>query len=209
MRLYTHSISSNARRVNMVVAALNADVELVTIDLMSEEDRRRLGELNPNSKIPVLEDNGFVLWESCAIMQYLCDKNPGNTLYPQDVQTRADINRWMFWATQHFAPAIGVLTWERVWKGYVTGQPADPVEDARGCGELEQYATVLDGHLASRDWVVGDKLTLADIAIAAPLMYRQKAALPLDGYPNLLAWYARVQALPAWQKTMDSTLIGS
>ncbi len=211
MRLYTHSISSNARRVNMVVAALQANVEVVEINLASEDDRRRLGEVNPNCKIPVLEDNGFVLWESCAIMQYLADKTAQqkgepSPLYPWDIQVRADINRWMFWACQHFAPAIGVLTWERIWKGFVTGQPADPREVDRGCEELAQYAAVLDGHLKHRTWLVGDNVTLADYAVASPLMYRVKASLPVDQYPNMLAWFSRVQQLPAWQQTVDPSI---
>jgi glutathione S-transferase len=211
MRLYTHPISSNARRVNMVVAALNADVEIIEINLASEDDRRRLGEVNPNNKIPVLEDNGFLLWESCAIMQYLADKTAQqkgepDPLYPWDIQVRADINRWMFWACQHFAPAIGVLTWERVWKGFVTGQPADPREEARGCEELAQYAAVLDQHLKNRAWLVGDHPTLAEYAVASPLMYIAKASLPVAQYPNMLAWFARVEQLPAWKQTVDPNL---
>jgi glutathione S-transferase len=201
MRIYHHPISSNARRVAMAVAHLNAEVEFVEVNLMSAEDRRRLGELNPNSKIPVLEDDGFLLWESCAIMQYLADKTPGQTVYPQDVRVRADINRWMFWACQHFSPAIGVLTWERLWKGYVTGQGPDAREEERGESDLADYATVLDKHLAGRQWVVGDSLTLADLALAAPIMYIDKAALPLQGYANLMAWYGRMQQLPAWRQT--------
>ncbi|CAN7613093.1 glutathione S-transferase family protein [Pseudoduganella sp. LjRoot289] len=201
MRIYHNVISSNARRVAMVAAHLKADVEFVEINLMSQDDRRRLGELNPNCKIPVLEDDGFLLWESCAIMQYLAEKTPGQTVYPAGVQVRADINRWMFWACQHFAPAIGVLTWERVWKGIVTGQGPDAREEERGESELADYATVLDKHLAGRQWVVGDSLTLADLALAAPVMYIDKATLPLAGYPNLMAWYGRVQQLPAWQQT--------
>jgi glutathione S-transferase len=60
---------------------------------------------------------------------------------------------------------------------------------------------VLDGHVAGRHWLVGDGVTLADFAVAAPLMYRERARLPLEGYPHLLAWFERVQALPAWQHT--------
>lgn len=207
MRLYTHSISSNSRRVNMVVAALNADVEVVEINLASEDDRRRLGEVNPNNRIPVLEDNGFVLWESCAIMQYLADKTAqqkgqASPLYPWDLQVRADIHRWMFWACQHFAPAISVLTWERIWKGLVKGLPADPGEEARGCQEFAECAVVLDGHLKDRSWLVGDQVTLADYTVAAPLMYIVRASLPVAQYPNLLAWFSRVQQLPAWQQTV-------
>lgn len=205
MRIYHHPISSNSRRVAMLAKHLNVDAEFILINLASEADRRRLLEINPNCKIPVMEDEGFLLWESCAIMQYLADKTPGQTVYPQALQARADINRWMFWATQHLAPAVGVLTWERIWKGYVTGQGPDPREEERGESELADYATVLDKHLAGRQWVVGDSLTLADMALAAPLMYHRQASLPLDGYPHLLAWFGRMQQLPAWQQTQQQT----
>lgn len=201
MRLYYSPLSSNARRVAIAIHMLGAEVDLVDIDLASETDRRRLLEVNPNGMVPVLEDHGFLLWESCAIMQYLAEKTPGHALYPQEAQARADVNRWLFWACQHFSPSIAVLTWERIWKGYVTGQPADPREEARGNAALDQFAAVLDQHLAGRQWVVGEALTLADIALAAPLMYIGKASLPVAARANLMAWFERVRQLPAWQQT--------
>lgn len=201
MRLYHHPVSSNARRVLLTIAELGIEVDSVEINLMDAEDRRRLAEVNPNCKVPVLEDEGFLLWESCAIMQYLADKVPGNRLYPQEPKARADINRWLFWAAQHFSPAVAVFTWERVWKPLVTGGTADPAELKRGGEDLEQFATVLDQHLAGREWISGNSLTLTDFAIAAPLMYRERAQLPIENYPQLLAWYARVQQLPAWKQT--------
>jgi glutathione S-transferase len=201
MRLYHHPISSNARRVLLTVAHLGIELEEVRINLMSEEDRRRLQEINPNSKIPVLEDDGLLLWESAAIMQYLVEKTGGDSLYPVELKARADVNRWMFWGCQHFSPAISVFCWENLWKKMVTGAEPDPAELARGAVELEQFATVLDNHLASRDWVSGHALTLADFALAAPLMYLEKGKLPLAQYAHIMAWFQRVQALPAWQQT--------
>jgi glutathione S-transferase len=107
----------------------------------------------------------------------------------------------MFWACQHFAPAIGVIAWENLWKKMVTGEGADVNELARGAADLARAAAVLDKHLAGRRWLVWDGVTLADYAVAAPLMYRERARLPLDEYPHLLAWLARVQELPAWRDT--------
>ncbi|CAH0164545.1 Dichloromethane dehalogenase [Massilia sp. Bi118] len=201
MQLYYHPYSSNARRVLMAADHLGIQLDLVECNLMSEADRRRLMEINDNNKIPVLIDDGFVLWESCAIMQYLADSKPGQTVYPTDPLGRADVNRWMFWACQHFAPAIGVIAWENVWKKMVTGQDADVNELARGAADLAQAAAVLDKHLARRRWLVWDGVTLADYAVAASLMVRERARLPLDDYPHLLAWFERVQALPAWSNT--------
>jgi glutathione S-transferase len=201
MQLYYNHYSSNTRRVLLAADHLGIDFDLVQINLASQDDRRRLGEVNLNAKLPVLIDGDFVLWESCAIMQYLADGTPGQTVWPQERRARADVSRWMFWACQHFAPAIGVLTWEHIWKKFVTGQDADPKEVARGEAELAEAARVLDKHLATRQWLVGDAVSLADYAVAAPLMYKEKAQLPLADYPHLLAWFERIRALPAWQRT--------
>ena len=201
MQLYYNHYSSNTRRVLLAADHLGIEFDLIQINLASQDDRRRLGEVNPNAKLPVLIDGDFILWESCAIMQYLADGTPGQTAWPQERRARADVSRWMFWACQHFAPAIGVLTWEYIWKKFVTGQDPDPQEVARGEADLADTARVLDKHLATRRWLVGDDVTLADFAVVAPLMYKDKARLPLDDYPHLLAWFARVQELPAWRNT--------
>jgi len=201
MQLYYNHYSSNTRRVLLAADHLGIDFDLVQIDLASQDDRRRLGEVNLNAKLPVLIDGDFVLWESCAIMQYLADGTPGQTVWPQERHARADVSRWMFWACQHFAPAIGVLTWEHLWKKFVTGQDAEPKEVARGEADLAEAARVLDKHLATRQWLVGDAVSLADYAVVAPLMYKEKAHLPLADYPHLLAWFERIRALPAWQRT--------
>jgi glutathione S-transferase len=201
MHLYYHPFSSNARRVTMVADHLGIKLDLVETNLASADDRRRLNEVNSNGKIPVLLDDGFVLTESCAIMQYLADSKPGQTLYPADPLARADVNRWLFWSSQHFAPAIGVIVWQNVWKKIVEGTDPDLVELARGTRELERFAAVLDAHLAGRQWLCGDALTLADYAVAAPLMYVERGRVPVAQYPHLQAWFARVRELPAWRHT--------
>lgn len=201
MRLYHHPISSNARRVVMTAHHLGLPLELVLLDLSSAEQRKHLLAINPNEKIPVLVDGEFILWESCAIMQYLADKTPGQTVYPAELQARADVNRWMFWSAQHFAPAISIFYWENFIKGLIGAGRPDPVELQRGLTDLETFAGVLDGHLARRQWVSGPGLTLADLAIAAPLMAAAAGHVPLQPYPNLRAWFERVQELDAWRQT--------
>jgi len=202
MRLYHHPVSSNSRRVIMAAIHMGTPLETTEVNLLSQEDRRRLEELNPNSKVPVLQDGEFILWESCAIMQYLADRTLGQTLYPDNIMVRADINRWMLWACQHFAPALGILTYERIWKGVRGLGGPDPVEIARGEKQIQQFATVLNKHLENREWMVADKITLADYAVAAPLMYIEQARLPLGEYQHIMQWFDRIQQLDAWQKTI-------
>jgi glutathione S-transferase len=201
MHLYYHPLSSNARRVTMAAQHLGIKLDLVEINLASQDDRRRLKEVSDFGKIPVLLDDDFVLTESCAIMQYLADSKPGQTIYPHDPLARADVNRWMFWACQHFSPAVAIFGWENLWKKLVEGTEPDPVELARGSRFLAIAAAVLDTHVANRQWLVGDSVTIADYAVAAPLMYMDRARLPLEQYANLLAWFGRVQGLPAWRNT--------
>lgn len=68
MRLYHHAISSNSRRVMLAAEHMGTPLDLVEVDLFGADDRRRLAEINPNNKLPVLQDGDFTLWESCAIM---------------------------------------------------------------------------------------------------------------------------------------------
>ena len=201
MRLYYHQISSNSRRVLLLAEHLGVPLDLVEVNLLSPEDRRRLLELNPNNTIPVLEDGDFLLWESGAIMQYLAEQVPGQQVYPSEPRARADVNRWMFWACQHFAPAIGFLSFEHLWKKVRGMGPADPNEVARWTVLFNQFATVLDRQLAGKQYVLGEQLTLADFAIAAPLMYIERSRLPMEPYAHLNDWFERIEALPAWQAT--------
>jgi glutathione S-transferase len=203
MRLYYHPLSSNSRRVVMTAIHLNLRLERVVVDLLQEEHRTsEYLRLNPNGKVPLLDDDGFHLWESHAIMQYLADRSPGQAVYPQDVRARADVNRWLFWSAYHFTPAVGLISRERISKRMVGGSGApDPGEIERGEALLAAAARVLDAHLAARQWIAQDRLTLADLALAAPLMHTAAAQLPVMGYENLQRWFGRVQAIDAWKQS--------
>jgi glutathione S-transferase len=201
MRLYYHPLSSNSRRVLLTAYHLKLDLELVAVDLSRGEHKTpEVLRLNPNGRIPILVDGGFHLWESHAIMQYLADKSLEQDIYPQGIPARADVNRWLFWSASHFAPAAGFIIRERVSKRILGGAP-DLREIARGEALLPAAALVLDSHLAGKQWIAQDRLTLADFALAAPLMHTSAAQLPVTEFENLQAWFARVRALDAWTKS--------
>jgi glutathione S-transferase len=202
MKLYSFPFSPNARRARMAAILLGSEVELVNVDLTKGEQRKpEFLKLNSNGRVPVLVDDGLVLWESNAISAYLADKKPGNTLYPSEPRARADVHRWMFWAASHWAPAFGALNFENMLKAlFKLGDP-DPVQVKRQEDFLRTFAAVLDGHLAGRNWLCGSVLTLADVSVAAPLMMTGPAKAPVQTFKNLQAWFARVQELDAWKKT--------
>jgi glutathione S-transferase len=202
MRLYYHPFSSNARRAVITAFELNTPVELVLVDLAKREQRQpAFLARNPAGRVPVLEDGGLVLPESHAIMLYLAERSAGQTLYPSDLQAQAQVNRWMFWCASHFQPAISVLNWERVVKKLAGLGTPDPSEIVRGERLVQETAALLDSHLASREWVAGPALTLADISLATPLMTTAAAQLPVTQFKHLQSWFARIQARESWQRT--------
>ena len=202
MRLYYHPVSTCSRRVLMAAHQLDIRLDLVPVDLFEgAQHAPAFLKLNPNHRVPVLEHGGFVLWESYAIMQYLADTTTGQTLYPADPAARADVNRWLFWCAQDFMPGISILNWEHSIKSRAGAGAADPLEVARGERLLIAAAGVLDAHLAERDWICGDGLSLADLAMAAPLADQHSARLPVAGLAHLQRWLGQVQALDAWTRT--------
>src|SRR3954470_18280871 len=167
MKLHYHPLSGNSRRVRLVAAHLGIPLEYVVVDLVKGEQRGEAHRaLNPNARVPVLEDDGFVLWESRAIIVYLTEKVAKQTLLPTDAWGRAEVNRWMFWCAAHMAPANTILVMENFVKA-LGGRAPDPAEVARGEALVAQHAPVLDAHLAGKTWVTHDRVTLADFSLAA------------------------------------------
>jgi len=201
MKFYYHPASSNCRKVHAAALMLGIDLDLQFVDLLAGAHKKPdYLNLNPNGLVPTLEDRGFILWESNAIMQYLASRKP-NVLWPQDERTRADISRWQCWELAHWTPALAIIIHENLIKKLLKMGEPDPAEIKRGEEATHRFAQILDNHLQGKKYLVGDALTLADISVAAILMYRQPARLPLDNYQHINRWYAQIEGLDAWKKT--------
>ena len=201
MKLHHALLSSCSRRVTITARILGIELDHHLVDLRVPADRAAVRALNPMGKVPVLEDGDLVLWESHAIMQYLCALTPGQTVYPAAPRARAEVDRWLHWTSAHLAPTVGGLAFERLWKKALTGADADPGQVDRHEAALHLAATVLDGHLAGRTWLAGDALTLADVSVACTLMHAAPARLPIDRYAHVAAHRARVAEVDAWRGT--------
>ncbi|RYE92530.1 MAG: glutathione S-transferase family protein [Myxococcales bacterium] len=201
MKLYHFPYSPNARKAVMTARHLSIPVELVHVDLRKGEHRYPgYMTLHPGAQVPVLVDDDFVLTESHAIMAYLADLTAGQTLYPAGLRERAHVNQWLFWAANHWGPAIAGLTFENLRKKmFGLGEP-DPAQVTRHEQSFRDLARQLDAALATRDWVTG-QLSLADLAIAAPLMFLKPAKLPFEGFASAERWFGHVQKLEAWAST--------
>lgn len=202
MKLYLNKLSPNVRRVLLVVAAAGVEVEEKVLDFAKGEHKApEFLAINPNGAVPALVDGELALTESRAIMQYLAAKSPASGLLPKDEAERADVTRWQFWDASHFSPASATIAFERVLKPmFGMGEPdAAKIDDA--LKNWRRFAAVLEARLEGRSFLVGKALTLADLTIAASLMYAKQADLPLAEFPRLTAWLARMTELEAWKKT--------
>jgi glutathione S-transferase len=201
MKLYYYPASSSSRKVRVTAALLGIRLEEQLVDLPAGEHKKpEYLRINPNGLVPTLLDGNRVLWESNAIMQYLADLKPENSLLPREPMARADITRWQCWEQAHWVPALVIVIRENVFKP-LWGQSPDSSEIKRGEEAIHKVAPVLDAHLKERSYLVGDHLTLADISVAAILMYDSKARLPLGDYRHVQRWYGRVTQVDAWKAT--------
>ena len=169
---------------------------------------------NPNALVPLMEDDGFVLWESNAIVRYLCAKHSTGQLYPADLQERFDAERWMDWQQTTFNSA-GRESFIQLIR---TPPEARKPEAVRASvAATARVMAMLDAHLAGRVWMQGERFGMADIPLGCE-MHRWWgmpdagfAAIgaprkPLADYPNVARWWAVIQARPGIRGVLDQPL---
>lgn len=202
LKLHAFPLSPRSFKVLAVANHLGLEYDLMFCDLTKGEQRRpEFGAINVNHKVPALEDGDFKLWESNAIIQYLATLKPESGLLPANERARADMNRWMFWESTTWDPAVAILAFERGVKGLLGLGAPDPVEIEKGMQRVNGAFAILDAHLGGHEFVCGDRLTLADFALGSALVIEQMAQLPLAPYAEIKRWGAQLSALPAWQAT--------
>jgi glutathione S-transferase len=199
MKLLDAGISPNALRARAVIFELGLPVEFEEVNLGDAAVKvATLIPYNPNTRVPVLVDGDFVLWESRAIIAYLAT---GSALYPSDPKRRAIIDQWLYWGAIHLAPALQRVSFERFLKPRFGMGAPDETAIAPQVKEIAQFLPVLEGALAGKDWITGE-LSIADFAIATTLVYRDLASIDCSAAPNVLAWMQRIEERPPWQKAV-------
>lgn len=203
MRLHVFPASPRAMKVMTLAQHLRLDCEIRIVDLFKGDNQKpEFAALNPNKKMPVLEDDGFVLWESNAILQYMASKKPESGLWPSDPKRQADVSRWQFWDMAHWDPTCAIFVFERVVKKLSGQGDPDPTQLAKGEQDFHRYADVLNGTLKGRKWLTGANLTVADFSIGAGMIYAKQARYPAAQYSEIQRWYETLAALPAWKKVV-------
>ncbi|MGC2520075.1 MAG: glutathione S-transferase [Burkholderiales bacterium] len=160
-------------------------------------------KMNPNGRVPTIEDDGFVLWESNAIVRYLAAKHGAGSLWPNDLRQRADADRWMDWATTTVAPAITPVFWGLIRTPPEKRNMAVIEADAEKTAQAFQ---VLEQSLEGRDYVAGKAFTMGDIPLGT-FVYRWYALeVKRPALKNVEAYYKRLQQRPAYKRHVMTPL---
>ena len=203
MKLYHNPISPNCRRVLITARHLGIALDEVPIDVAKGETRTpEYLAMNPNGMVPTLVDGAETLWESRAIMQYLAAKKPAAGMLGKNETERAEVTKWLTWDAAHLSRHAGAVLYEVAIKPmFGMGKP-DMAAVATAQEQVKRFYGVLDKSLAGKKYLVGDALTIADLSLACAFTYADMVGVPLDGFPNIKSWLARIQALECWKATM-------
>lgn len=201
-RLWGRANSSNVMKVIWLLEELGLAYERLDVGgAFGKTDTPEYRAMNPNSLVPTLEEDGFVLWESNAILRYLCESNAQNpksqSFWPRDPRTRANIDRWMDWQQATLNSSMTVVFW-----GLIRTPPEkrDMAAIERAAEQTGRMWGILDRELSRHAYVGGEEFTLADIPLGVHVHRWFSFEIAKPEAPHLRAWYDRLRARPAYAR---------
>ena len=200
MKLY-YSTNLNPRVAVAAARHLKSPVEFIRASPRDPRHEEAFRPINPNTLVPVLVEDGRSLWETDAIVCRL------SLLAGSDFWACGDALpetiRWLSWSKHHLTAMGDAYYFENIIKPKYLGLPCDPrvIEGAEE--DFHRYAKVLDDILATRRWLIEDRLTYADFRAATIMPFAKEAKMPVEGYKNILSWAARLDQIEAWRAPFD------
>jgi len=193
IKIYDTDLSGNAHKCRMLMSMLDVPFERVEVSMAAGEHRApEFLKINPFGQLPALIDGDVTLRDSGAILVYLATKYGDETWLPRDPEGLAEVMSWLSFAANEINNGVTVARFAVRFGG---GAGIDlETAQKRGGRSLK----LLDAHLAGRDWLALDRPTIADIACYPYVGLAPEGEVRLDGRDNVIAWLARVEALPGW-----------
>jgi glutathione S-transferase len=201
LKIWGRTNSSNVQKVLWLCAELGLTYERTDAGMQyGVVNEPFYKQMNPNSRVPTIDDEGFILWESNAVVRYLAAKHRAEPLWPSDLRVRADADRWMDWASIMFLPVFTPLFW-----GLIRTPPEkrDMKAVHAAAAATAQSLRVLEQGLEGRNYVAGAAFTIGDIPIGVNL-YRWFAfeGIQRPAMPEVEAYYRRLTERPAYRQTV-------
>jgi glutathione S-transferase len=187
----------------MVANALGIKYEYIRVSIRNGENRKEeYLKMHPAGKVPVIDDDGFVLFESDAIIKYLTTKQ-NSPLYPGGIKQRALVDQWMDFTAIHVGGAMSKILFNRVFAPFAK-VPVDERSESDGLKFLDRFLPVVDRQLAEARYLAGGQLSLADIALLAVLDPAEVARVDLNPYENIVSWRTELMKKEFYTKCHSS-----
>jgi len=201
--LYTTLLSANGRKVVAACRHLGLAPRIREVNVYAGEGQTaEYLAINPAGKIPTLVDDHVTLTESNAILQYVAEAYGDGMLYALDPAKRAIISSWLFWESSQWQPALIPVLAELVGHRLRPDLVAVPATPPDWSNEpLQPLLARLDAHARQSEFLAGAEPTIADLSVAGMMTYFRTADFPFSRFPGISAWYARIEALPAWRES--------
>jgi glutathione S-transferase len=196
LKVWGRRSSANVQKVMWLVGELALPHEHIPAGgPYGQVNDAKFRAMNPNGLVPVIEDDGMILWESNAITRYLAARYGGPRFWPDDPRERAAADQWMDWAATTFQPNIVGLFWS-YWR---TPEKDRNAEAIRGFEErTARDLRLIDAVLARHRYLAADEFTLADIPNGVHLYRYYTMGISVPKLPHVEAWYARLKERPAY-----------
>ena len=204
LKIWGRTNSINVQKVLWCCGELNLKYERVDAGLQfGVNNTPEYKAMNPNGLVPTINDDGFVLWESQAIVRYLARKHGLGTLCPSDPKACADADRWMDWNATTVWINLRPIFWNLV-RTPPEKRDMALVNDSRN--KLAASMAILDAHLANRKYVIGDAFTMGDIPLGTSVQRWFNLPIEREPYKSLEAYYKRLQGRAAFKQFADLPL---
>jgi glutathione S-transferase len=191
LRIWGRTNSINVQKVMWTVGELGlAHQRIDAGGKFGGLDSAEYGAMNPNRRVPTIDDGGVILWESNACVRYFAARYGAGSLWAEDPAERAFADRWMDWQVASLLPDLGVAFWGLI---RTPAAERDPAAIAAAAGRLGGLFGILDDALAGRDFITGSQFTMGDIPIGAACYRYQERPIERPRLPHLEAWYERLK----------------
>lgn len=188
------AMASRAHRTVWMLKELALPYEHVPTHFMDGSTRRpEFLVINPNGRVPVINDEGFIVYESMAINLYLAKKY-GGPLAPVGLQEDTQATQWSFWVVTEVEKPLLFASANRAL--FAEGS-RDEEQAQMAIAKLDRPFKVLDAHLARNEWLMGGRFTVADLNVATVMDLAPQCGIALDAWPHVQQWHARCLARPA------------
>jgi glutathione S-transferase len=205
IKIWGRSNSGNVKKVLVVADELGVPYERIDAGMQyGVVDTPEYRKLNPNGRVPTIEDGDYVLWESHAICRYLSMQYGGEAIYPADPKARASVDRWMDWLLATVVPVDVPVFWGTI---RTPPEKQDKAAIAENVKKLSGVFQILEERLAGRSYLEGNRVTLADLLLGIFVYrYLNNPFIERPSQPNLVAWCERLRVRPSYQRWVDEPL---